>query len=74
MRQLNHRDALRPEKQHQRNQPQPNGYAAVRRYARHHVQVEHRDHEQRDQIPAAQRALEVYGFDGRGDRVSQGSS
>ena len=59
MRQLNHRDSLRPEKQHQRNKPQPNRDSAIRRNAGHYVQVEHRDHEQRDQIPTAQRALEV---------------
>ena len=62
MRQFDHRNSLRPEKQHQRDQPEPHGDSAVRGDARNYVEIEHRDDEQRDEIPAAERTLQMNRF------------
>src|SRR5229473_2156978 len=40
VRQLDDRNALWPEKEHQRQQPKPDGYAAVRRDGRNHIEVD----------------------------------
>jgi len=61
VRQLNYRDSLRPEKQQERNQPQPNGYASVRGDAWHNIQIEHRHNEERDKVPAAKNPFQVHG-------------
>src|ERR1700690_2648737 len=59
MGQLNHRNALRPEEQNDRNNPEPDGHAAVGRNARHDIEVEHGYNEQPDKIPAPQSAFQV---------------
>ena len=52
-------DALRPEEQEQRDDPQPDRDSAVGRNRRDHIQVEDGDHEQQNQVGAAENALEV---------------
>jgi len=59
------RDTLRGKKEQQGNDPKPNGYAAVRRNGRNHVQVEHGNHEQQQQIALTENAFEMrLGFRG----------
>jgi hypothetical protein len=62
MSQLNHRNSLRPEKQNQTENPEPDRYAAIRRYARHNVEVEYRHNEERDKIPTPERPLQMRGL------------
>src|SRR5208282_4655169 len=71
MSKLNHGNSLRPEKKNQRNQPKPNGDAAVRRDAGHHIEIEYGDNEERHQVPAPQRPLQVWGGILRGLILSQ---
>ncbi len=59
MRQFDDGDALRPEEQDQGYDPQPDRHAAVGRNRRNHVEVKDCDHEQQDQVGAAEHALEV---------------
>ena len=59
MRKFDHRDPLWPEKQKQRNQPQPDGYASVRRYAGDDVEIKYRHHKQQHQVTASEDALQV---------------
>ena len=59
MRQLDHGNSLRPEKEHEGNHPKPNGDSTIRGDARNHVQIEHRDDEERDEIPTAERTLQM---------------
>src|ERR1700740_1945756 len=51
MSQLNYRNTLGPEKKGKAENPKPDRYAAIRRNARHNIQVEYRYDEQRDQVP-----------------------
>jgi hypothetical protein len=62
MSQLDHRDSLRPEKKDEADNPEPDGYAAVRRNARHNVQVEYRHDEERDEVPAPECSLQMCGL------------
>ena len=62
MRQLNYRNTLRPEKKGKAENPKPDRYAAIRRNARHNIQVEYRYDEQRDQVPAPERPLQMRGL------------
>ena len=62
MRQLNHRNSLRPEKKHEAENPKPDSHAAIRRNARHNIQVEYRYDEQRDQVPAPECSLQMRGL------------
>ena len=57
MREFDHRDPLRPEKQQQRNDPQPDGYAPVGGDARDDVQIEYGNDKQQHQIKASEDAL-----------------
>ena len=59
MRELDNGNALRPEKQQDRNDPQPDRDAAVCRDRRHHVQIKDRDDEKQHQVPASQDTLEM---------------
>jgi hypothetical protein len=69
--QLNHRNPLRPEKKHQRNNPQPDGDAAIGRNARNHIQIENCNDEQRDEVPTAEGPLQVRDFTFRSYFVCQ---
>src|SRR5262249_18019844 len=51
--------ALRPEKEEQGNHPEPHGDAAVGSNAGHDVQVEYSNHEEQNQVEAAEYALQV---------------
>ena len=64
MRQFDHGDSLRPEEQKQRDDPQPDGHAAVGRDRRDDVQIEDRDHKQQHEIAASEDAYQVRLFDG----------
>ena len=64
MGQLDHRDALRPEEQHQGDEPEPDGDATVSGDAGDYVEIEDGDYEQQHQVPAAEDALEVGLFGG----------
>src|SRR5947209_3676894 len=57
--QLDDRDSLRPEKQQQGNDPEPDRDAAVGRDGGHDVQIEDRDYEQQHQIPTPQNTFEM---------------
>ncbi len=57
--QLDYRDALRPEEQQKSENPQPDGDRAVRRDGGNHVQIHHRHHEQQNQVPTAEDALQM---------------
>ena len=59
MRQFDNRDALRPEEENQRNDPQPDRDAAVGGNRRHHVEVENGNHEQQNEITPAEHALQM---------------
>src|ERR1700677_124970 len=54
VRKLDDRDSLRPEEQHEGNQPEPNRDSAVRGDARNDVEVEYRNDEERDKVPASE--------------------
>ena len=56
MRQFDHGDALRPEEKNQGDDPQPDGYAAIGGDGRDNVEIEDRDDEEKDEVPAAQDA------------------
>jgi hypothetical protein len=62
MRQLNHRNSLRPEKKHEAENPKPDSHAAIRRNARYNVQVKYGDDEQRNQVPAPECSLQMRGL------------
>ena len=62
MRKLNHRNSLRPEKKHEAEDPKPDGHATIRRNARYNIQVEYGDDEQRNQVPAPERSLQMRGL------------
>ena len=49
--QFDYSDGLRPEEKRERDDPQPHRHSAVSCDRRHHIEVEHRHHEQQDQIP-----------------------
>ena len=57
--QLDHGNPLRPEKQEQRYDPQPDCDPAIGRNRRDHVQIENRHHEQENQVGAAEDTLEM---------------
>jgi hypothetical protein len=52
-------DALRPEKEQQGNDPEPDCDAAVGRDGWNDVQIEDGDYEEQNQVPAAKDALQV---------------
>ena len=62
------RDALRPEEKEQRDDPEPDGDAAVRRDGRDDVEIEDRDDEEQHQIAASEGADQVRLFGGLGGR------
>jgi hypothetical protein len=62
MGQLNHRNSLRPEKKNEAENPKPDGHSAIRRNARYNIQVEYGDNEQRNQVPAPERSLQMRGL------------
>src|ERR1700733_11795630 len=72
MRQFDHGNSLRPEKQHQRNNPEPNSDAAVCSNAGQHIQVKTCYNKQRDKIPAPERSLQMRGFSLRRDQFFPG--
>ncbi len=57
MRQFNYRDSLWPEKQKQRDQPQPYRHSAVGRYARDDVEIEYGNDKQQNQVKTPENAL-----------------
>ncbi len=57
MGQLNDGDALRPEKEQQGNEPEPNGDAAIRGDGRDDVEVKNGDDEKENQIATAWRTV-----------------
>ena len=59
MREFDHRDPLRPEKQQQRDDPQPDGHAAIGRDAGNNIQIEDGDDKQQHQVKASKDALQV---------------
>ena len=69
MRQLDHRDPLRPEEQQQRNDPQPDGNSAVGGNRRNDVQIEDRYYEEQHQIAAPESAIPCSGSRRRIDCV-----
>ena len=78
MRKFDHRDPLRPEKQQQRNKPQPDGHAPVGSDAGDNVQVEYGNDEQQHQVKASEDAFQVrlivFGRGHNKDRVIGSSS
>src|SRR5271168_509631 len=72
--QLDHGNSLRPEKKHERNQPKPNCDSAVRGDAGNHVEVEDRDDEERDEVPTAERTLQMNRFSCGCDWIGQRDS
>src|SRR5437660_11944403 len=70
--QLDDRDSLRPEKQQQGNDPEPDRDAAVGRDGGHDVQIEDRDYEQQHQIPTPQNTFEMRLLVGAGRRATSG--
>jgi hypothetical protein len=62
MRQLNHRNSLRPEKKHEAENPKPDSHAAIRRNAWYDIQIEYGDDEQRNQVPAPECSLQMRGL------------
>src|SRR6266567_7735998 len=50
MRQFNDRDSLRPKEEEERDNPQPNGYPAIRGNRWHNIQIENRPLEQQYQL------------------------
>ena len=54
VRELDDGDALRPEKEHERNDPQPDGDAAVGGDRRNDIQIEDGDDEEQNEVPASQ--------------------
>jgi hypothetical protein len=59
MRELDHSNALRPEKQKHRDDPKPDGDAAIGGDRRHHVQVKDSNYEQQDKVEATENALQM---------------
>src|SRR5271169_1500639 len=59
MREFDHRDPLRPEKQEQRDQPQPDGYASVGRDAGYDIEIEYGNHKQQHQVEASEDTLQM---------------
>ena len=59
VRQLNHGDALRPEKEYERDDPQPDGYTAIGGDGGNDVQVEDGDNKKQNEVPPPQHAAEV---------------
>ena len=59
MGQFNDGDALRPEKEKQRDEPEPDGNAAIGGNARNDIQVEDGNDKQQHQVPASEDALKV---------------
>ena len=57
MRKFDHRDPLWPEKQQQRNKPQPDGHAPVGGDAGDNIQIEYGDDKQQHQVKASEHAL-----------------
>ncbi len=57
MREFDHRNPLRPEKQQQRNDPKPDGHAPVGSDARDDIEVEYRDDKEQHQVKASEDAL-----------------
>src|SRR6266850_366800 len=62
MSELDHGNALRPEKKNQRDHPQPDGDAAVSGYRRNNIQVENGDDKEENEVPLAQNAAQVWCF------------
>src|SRR5207244_523609 len=52
-------NSLRPEEQNQRNNPEPNCYAAIGRNRWQHVQIKNRDNKEKDEIPLSQHTLQM---------------
>src|SRR5713226_5689989 len=52
-------DTLRPEKQKQCQNPQPDGNGSIGGDGRNHIEVDHRHYEQQNQVPAAEHALQM---------------
>jgi hypothetical protein len=59
MREFDHSNALRPEKQEYRDDPQPDCDAAIRGDRRYHVQVKDRYYKQQDKVEATENALQM---------------
>src|SRR6266446_7008392 len=68
MSELNHGNALRPEKKNQRDHPQPDRDAAVGGDRRNNIQVENGDDEEENEVSLAQNAAQVWCFLRRGPR------
>src|SRR5580704_16876480 len=65
VRQLDHRDALRQEKQNQRDDPQPDRDSAIRGNRRQYIQVAYIDDKQEYEVALTEYPLEVRGSGGR---------
>ena len=63
MSQFDHSDGLWPEEKREGDDPQPHRHSAIGCDRRHHIEVEHRYHEQQHQINAAQNPLQMRLFD-----------
>jgi len=59
MREFDDGDALRPEEEEERNQPEPDGDAAVGGDRGDDVEIEYRDDEEEDEVKASEDAFEV---------------
>src|SRR6201981_1991221 len=60
MRKLDHRNPLRPEEKQKRDDPEPDRHATVSSDRGDNVQVEHRNHKQKHQVPASQDPLQMW--------------
>ena len=62
MREFNHGDALWPEEQHERDDPQPDRYAAIGGDGRNDVEVEDGDNKKQNEVPSSQHPAQAGRF------------